>query len=143
VLAYDLRNSGLSGAANGGIASSGIFESRAVLGSLRYARERRDTGRMTIGLFSRCLGCSSTFYAMTMDPRAFDGVRCLPTASASWKGVWCCVSPLPTRNSNGSAAPTAASTATWSSGGSPADAAVVRVPHGVQMTPRVDLSLVI
>jgi hypothetical protein len=34
VLAYDLRNSGHSGAANGGIASSGIFESRDVLGSL-------------------------------------------------------------------------------------------------------------
>jgi hypothetical protein len=77
VLAYDLRNYGLSGAANGGIASSGIFEARDVLGSLRYVRERRDTRRMTIGLFSRCLGCSSTFYAMTGNPRAFDGVRCL------------------------------------------------------------------
>ncbi|MEU6720455.1 hypothetical protein ABZ897_54150 [Nonomuraea sp. NPDC046802] len=77
VLAYDLRNYGLSGAANGGIASSGIFESRDVLGSLRYARERRDTRRMRIGLFSRCLGCSATFHAMTRDPRAFDSVRCL------------------------------------------------------------------
>src|SRR4029453_2146609 len=60
VLAYDLRNFGHSGAANGGIASSGIFESRDVLGSLRYVRDRRDTRDMTIGLFSRCLGCSST-----------------------------------------------------------------------------------
>jgi pimeloyl-ACP methyl ester carboxylesterase len=77
VLAYDLRNFGLSGAANGGIASSGIFESRDVVGSLRYVRDRRDTRDMTIGLFSRCLGCSSTFCAMTNDPRAFDGVRCL------------------------------------------------------------------
>ncbi|MEO3886013.1 hypothetical protein [Nonomuraea sp. B5E05] len=77
VLAYDLRNYGLSGAANGGIASSGIFESRDVLGSLRYARQRRDTRNMRIGLFSRCLGCSSTFHAMSSDPRAFDGVRCL------------------------------------------------------------------
>jgi len=32
---------------------------------------------MTIGLFSRCLGCSSTFAAMTQFPEAFDGVRCL------------------------------------------------------------------
>jgi hypothetical protein len=32
---------------------------------------------MTIGLFSRCLGCSSTFAAMTQFPAAFDGVRCL------------------------------------------------------------------
>ena len=77
ILAYDLRNSGLSSAANGGIASSGIFEARDVLGSLRYVRQRVDTRHMTIGLFSRCMGCSATFYAMTADPGAFDGVRCL------------------------------------------------------------------
>jgi len=29
------------------------------------------------GWFSRCLGCSSTFAAMTQFPAAFDGVRCL------------------------------------------------------------------
>jgi pimeloyl-ACP methyl ester carboxylesterase len=77
VLAYDLRNFGLSGAANGGIASSGIFEARDVAGSLAYAHSRQDTAGMTIGLFSRCLGCSSTFAAMTQFPAAFDGVRCL------------------------------------------------------------------
>jgi uncharacterized protein len=77
VLAYDLRNHGLSSAANGGVISGGIFESRDVLGSLRYIRERHDTRRMMIGLFSRCMGCSSTFAAMAKDPRAFDGVRCL------------------------------------------------------------------
>src|SRR6202040_4144151 len=77
VLAYDLRNFGLSGAANGGIASSGIFESRDVLGSLKYVRSREDTRRMTVGLFSRCLGCSSTFRAMSDDSTAFRDVRCL------------------------------------------------------------------
>jgi pimeloyl-ACP methyl ester carboxylesterase len=77
VLAYDLRNHGLSGAANGGIASSGIFEARDVVGALAYARQRPDTRDMAIGLFSRCLGCSSTFAAMTQFPGAFDGVRCL------------------------------------------------------------------
>ncbi|WP_207930433.1 alpha/beta hydrolase [Streptomyces hainanensis] len=77
VLAYDLRNSGLSGEANGGISSSGIYEARDVVGSLDYVRGRRDTRRMAIGLFSRCLGCSSTFAAMTRFPEAFDGVRCL------------------------------------------------------------------
>jgi hypothetical protein len=77
VLAYDLRNFGHSGAANGGIASSGIFESRDVLGSLKYLRSREDTRGMTIGLFSRCLGCSSTFRAMTDDPSVFHDVRCL------------------------------------------------------------------
>jgi hypothetical protein len=63
--------------ANGGISSSGIFEARDVAGSLAYARSRHDTRDMTIGLFSRCLGCSSTFAAMTQFPAAFDGVRCL------------------------------------------------------------------
>jgi uncharacterized protein len=77
VLAYDLRNFGHSGAANGGIASSGIFEARDVLGSLKYVRSRDDTREMTIGLFSRCLGCSSTFRAMADDPAAFHDVRCL------------------------------------------------------------------
>jgi hypothetical protein len=48
-----------------------------VAGSLAYARSHPDTRDMTIGLFSRCLGCSSTFAAMTQFPAAFDGVRCL------------------------------------------------------------------
>ena len=77
VLAYDLRNFGLSGAANGGIASSGVFESRDVLGSLKYVRSREDTRGMIVGLFSRCLGCSSTFRAMADNPAAFRDVRCL------------------------------------------------------------------
>jgi uncharacterized protein len=77
VLAYDLRNFGLSGAANGGIASSGVFESRDVIGSLKYVHSREKTRGMTVGLFSRCLGCSSTFRAMADDPAAFRDVRCL------------------------------------------------------------------
>jgi len=64
VLAYDLRNHGLSSAANG-------------VGSLEYARTRPDTRQMTIGLFSRCMGAVSTFAAITRFPQAFDGVRCL------------------------------------------------------------------
>ncbi|MDQ1033920.1 pimeloyl-ACP methyl ester carboxylesterase [Streptomyces sp. V3I8] len=77
VLAYDLRNHGLSGAAHGGIIGSGWLEARDVLGSLNYARERADTRAMTVELFSRCLGANSTFAAMTRQPRAFDSVRCL------------------------------------------------------------------
>jgi uncharacterized protein len=77
VLAYDLRNHGHSGDANGGVTSSGIFEARDVAGSLSYVRGRRDTRDMTIGLFSRCMGCSSTFAAMTQFPEVFEGVRCL------------------------------------------------------------------
>jgi hypothetical protein len=52
VLAYDLRNHGLSSAANGGVTTHGFTESRDVVGSLEYA-------------------------AMTRFPEAFEGVRCL------------------------------------------------------------------
>jgi uncharacterized protein len=77
VLAYDLRNHGLSSAANGGVVTHGFTESRDVAGSLEYARTRPDTRNMTIGLFSRCMGAVSTFAAMTRFPEAFDSVRCL------------------------------------------------------------------
>ena len=77
VLAYDLRNHGLSSAANGGVTTHGFTESRDVVGSLAYARTRWDTRDMAIGLFSRCMGGVSTFAAMTRFPEAFEGVRCL------------------------------------------------------------------
>lgn len=79
VLTYDLRNFGQSGAANGGVFSVGRFESRDVLGSLTYVRSRPDTRRMSIGLFSRCVGGNATMFAMTRRPEAFDGVRCMVT----------------------------------------------------------------
>ncbi|XXZ57044.1 alpha/beta hydrolase [Sorangium sp. So ce341] len=77
VLAYDLRNFGHSGAANGGIFTVGRFEARDVIGSLSYVRSRRDLRDMTIGLFSRCVGCNATMFAMTKHPEAFEGVRCM------------------------------------------------------------------
>jgi hypothetical protein len=77
VLAYDLRNHGLSTAANGGVVTHGFTESRDVIGSLEYARTRADTRDMAIALFSRCMGAVSTFAAMTRFPQAFDAVRCL------------------------------------------------------------------
>jgi uncharacterized protein len=77
VLAYDLRNHGLSSAANGGVVTHGFTESRDVVGSLEYARARPDNRGMIIGLFSRCMGGVSTLAAMTLYPEAFDDVRCL------------------------------------------------------------------
>lgn len=77
VLAYDLRNFGHSGTANGGLTSSGLFEARDVIGSLHYVRSRASMREMTIGLFSRCLGCNATLFAMAQHPDAFSGVRCL------------------------------------------------------------------
>lgn len=77
VLTYDLRNFGHSGAANGGVNSGGLFEARDVLGSLNYARTRPDLTKMEIGLFSRCLGCNATLFAMEQQPEQFRNVRCL------------------------------------------------------------------
>ena len=77
VLAYDIRNHGLTGAANGGVVTHGFTEHRDVVGSLQYSRTRADTRDMVIGLFSRCMGAVATFAAMTLVPKAFDGVRCL------------------------------------------------------------------
>jgi pimeloyl-ACP methyl ester carboxylesterase len=77
VLAYDLRNFGHSGAANGGVFTVGRFESRDVIGSLDYVRSREDTRDMTIGLFSRCVGGNATMFAMTRHPEVFEGVRCM------------------------------------------------------------------
>lgn len=77
VLAYDMRNFGHSGAANGGIASNGIFESRDVVGSLRYVKARDDLRHMAVGLLSRCLGANATIIAMTKYPEWFTEVRCL------------------------------------------------------------------
>lgn len=77
VLAYDLRNFGHSGAANGGLTTSGIFESRDVIGSLRYVRSLPDLNGAKIALFSRCLGANATLFAMQRAPQAFTGVRCL------------------------------------------------------------------
>jgi pimeloyl-ACP methyl ester carboxylesterase len=77
VLTYDLRNHGLSSAANGGVVTHGFTESRDVVGSLEYARGRADTRNMAIGLFSRCMGAVSTFAAMTRFPAAVDAVLCL------------------------------------------------------------------
>ncbi|MEL6346426.1 MAG: alpha/beta hydrolase [Myxococcota bacterium] len=77
VLAYDLRNHGMSASWGGGISGSGIYEWRDVLGSLRYARARPDTAGMQIHLHSLCMGCNGTFIAMQRQPEAFAGVASL------------------------------------------------------------------
>jgi pimeloyl-ACP methyl ester carboxylesterase len=77
VLAYDLRNLGASGAANGGVISAGVYEARDVLGALAYVRSRADLNSVTIGLFSRCMGANATMFAMRAEPAAFEGVRAL------------------------------------------------------------------
>lgn len=79
VLAYDLRNFGHSSPANAQSISAGRYESRDVIGSLLYARSRPDSKDMIIGLFSRCLGFTSTLWAMHLYPEVFKAqkVACL------------------------------------------------------------------
>lgn len=76
VLAYDMRNFGHSGAANGGVISA-RYNARDVLGSLAYARSRPDLHGTEIALFSRCMGANATFTAMGLRPEAFHDVRAL------------------------------------------------------------------
>lgn len=76
VLTYDLRNHGHSGI-NNGLVTNGHFESRDVVGAMRYVGSRDDLASMTTGLFSRCLGCSSTIFALSRYPDEFVGVRCM------------------------------------------------------------------
>lgn len=87
VLAYDMRNFGQSGTANGGVFSVGRYESRDVIGSIAYVRERSDTRDMAVGLFSRCMGCNATFFAMTRRPEVFADVRCLVAPQPLSSGV--------------------------------------------------------
>lgn len=77
VLTYDLRNLGHSGAGNGGISSGGVFESRDVIGSLRFVRSRSDLATMKLALFSRCLGCNATLFAVERLPEEFASVVCM------------------------------------------------------------------
>ena len=51
VLAYDLRNHGLSSAANGGVSTHGITEWRDIAGSLAYARTRPKNVRVSTFLY--------------------------------------------------------------------------------------------
>jgi uncharacterized protein len=77
VLAFDFRNHGLSGDANGGLSLNNLFEARDVLGTMKYIQSRSDLSAMELGLFARCMGANATFRAIHADPAAFAGVRCL------------------------------------------------------------------
>ena len=77
VLTYDLRNHGMSGQGNGGIAGIGLTEYRDVIGSLRYAASRADTKSMNKALLSVCLGADSTAVAWSRHPEEFTEVQAM------------------------------------------------------------------
>lgn len=77
VLCYDLRNHGMSGVGQHGGPTSGLFEARDVVGSIRYAKSRHTDADLQIALFSRCFGANSTLAAMAQYPAEFAGIRSL------------------------------------------------------------------
>lgn len=77
VLAYDLRNHGLSGAANGGICGIGRYEWRDCVGAKLFVDTHPELSRMTVGLLSRCTGANAQFEAIQRHPELFEDVRCL------------------------------------------------------------------
>lgn len=87
ILAYDFRNFGQSGGANGGVFSVGRYESRDVIGSIEYVTKREDTSSMLIGLFSRCVGANSTMFAMERRPEVFADIRCMVAPQPLSSGV--------------------------------------------------------
>jgi hypothetical protein len=48
-----------------------------VIGSLRYAKTRQNTGNMKTALLSVCLGCDSTMVAMNKHPEEFTYIKTL------------------------------------------------------------------
>ncbi len=77
VLAYDLRNHGRSGAANGGICGVGRYEWRDCVGAKRHVDAHPRLSRMKLGLFSQCTGGNGQFEAIHRDPDLFDNVLCM------------------------------------------------------------------
>lgn len=75
VLTYDMRNSGRSGEANGGIAGVGLFEWRGVAGASLFVRGHDQLKNKTVGLFNPCAGGNAAMVAMTRRPDLFEDVR--------------------------------------------------------------------
>lgn len=82
ILAYDLRNHGLSPDTQGRTITFGVNESRDVAGSLKHIAERPDTKGMEKFLLSICLGGNSTLVAWTSTPSTSRTSR-----------PWSCCSP--------------------------------------------------
>lgn len=77
VLAYDLRNHGNSGAANGGICGIGRYEWRDCVGAKQYVDEHPVLSGMTVGLYSQCTGGNAQYEAMARRPELFTNIRCM------------------------------------------------------------------
>ena len=77
VLAYDLRNSGNSSSANGGLAGIGRWEWRDCVGAKKYVDNHPELSAMQVGLFSQCMGGNSQYEAIYRRPELFEDVACM------------------------------------------------------------------
>lgn len=76
ILAYDLRNHGNSGAANGGICGIGRYEWRDVVGAQEYVKNHPKLSTMICGLYNRCTGGNAAYEAMYRRPELFENIAC-------------------------------------------------------------------
>ncbi len=77
VLAYDLRNHGNSGGANGGVCGIGMYEWRDAIGAMQYVKNHEKLSKMKVGLLSRCTGANASMIAMSKYPEYFKDIKCM------------------------------------------------------------------
>lgn len=77
VLAYDIRNHGQSGAANGGLCGIGRWEWRDCVGAKKHVDAHPKLSKMRIGLYSQCMGGNSQYEAIYRRPDLFSNVACM------------------------------------------------------------------
>lgn len=77
VLAYDMRNHGNSGAANGGLSGIGQWEWRDCVGVKKYVDNHPRLSQMKVGLYSQCMGGNSQYHAIMRRPELFENVSCM------------------------------------------------------------------
>ena len=74
LLAYDLRNHGNSGTANGGVTGVGRYEWRDCVGAKQFVDAHPQLGKMQVALLSRCMGANSQYEAIHRHPELFENV---------------------------------------------------------------------
>ncbi len=77
VLAYDMRNHGNSGSANGGLSGIGQWEWRDCVGVKKYVDNHPRLSKMKVGLYSQCMGGNSQYEAISRRPELFENVSCM------------------------------------------------------------------
>ena len=77
VLAYDLRNHGTSGVANGGVCGIGRYEWRDCIGVKQYVDSHPELSKMDVALYSQCTGANAQFEAIKKHPELFDNIKCM------------------------------------------------------------------